>query len=966
MDYDHLDPEGSLMDRIQALIQPPQSEESSKKIKKVDKEARKQGRSVNNDNCDSCGEGGDLLCCDRCPCAFHLTCCDPPLEEDDIPDGEWLCNECKARPEEDHEVKGKEQPNIANNTEDHSATSAKDSENSKPESPFSTLVKMTTGKNPTTFTLPPELKCNTFFPGDRKRKNSTEEKVVPVKNGRRHGEEEERSIPPGCLCFACSRSELTNQLVHCDFCPLAFHMDCLNPPLTTVPSGMWMCPNHAEHAEPGLRDPRFSKRLQAYNDLRSNISQHTIKMNFLQRVHRMKKHPSFKRKALLPTTRRATLVPQAVKDHYRSPPIQLLPEHIRKMQEPLPLHALPLTTPSVEEQEEWLKSVISLQCGIAKHLSQPPVSKTSTPVVNHTDSSSVKGEFSSLNTYSSASAISASSTAVKEPTVNGLSHKSDLTNHISSLPASSGVQSACISRVVTTTITTTSGGKTITKPLTILYASPSKLQTHMNGPLSTKAGGNSSSLVNMCSVSSTHLPSQVLVKQEPKSVEKQMVCNDLTQLSGECKQLSSDPAKLVNDIGHVNNVKAKISVDTVKTLAVPTSSTSSVVNTTASVVARNISTAIAAGSSSSSNATKSASSTPTKLIVLTSTNSGNIIKTIATAGLSAGGTSQIPGGSIVTLAAPGNSTNPVKIGAVSASTSASVGSSPNKGTQAAAASTSVATANAINSICAAAGVDAFNELAKLDPRLIQVLAYQRLQQLLTQKPVPPSPVASRKISFNGLKETIVLPQQAVPAGRSIAVLCPLSGTGPVCPMIHKCLSLGQGPDMDLCLQEYGHCNFISQKHCSIFYDETSKQYELINYSEHGTYVDNVLYSCDFSDKMNRHVLSSKDLDPSKVAKNKLLAAASSQGRQNSKTKGSRRTVGLGVQRIMKTCNCTTSSSNLIGGSGAGWEGTALLHHGSYIKLGCAQFVFSITSHATKLPSSGGKASKVDDKKATTL
>ena len=25
---------------------------------------------------------------------------DPPLEEDDIPDGEWLCNECKATPKE--------------------------------------------------------------------------------------------------------------------------------------------------------------------------------------------------------------------------------------------------------------------------------------------------------------------------------------------------------------------------------------------------------------------------------------------------------------------------------------------------------------------------------------------------------------------------------------------------------------------------------------------------------------------------------------------------------------------------------------------------------------------------------------------------------------------------------------------------------------------------------------------------
>ena len=28
------------------------------------------------------------------------------------------------------------------------------------------------------------------------------------------------------------------------------------------------------------------------------------------------------------------------------------------------------------------------------------------------------------------------------------------------------------------------------------------------------------------------------------------------------------------------------------------------------------------------------------------------------------------------------------------------------------------------------------------------------------QPVPPSPVAARKISFNGLKETVVLPQQA--------------------------------------------------------------------------------------------------------------------------------------------------------------------------------------------------------------
>lgn len=29
---------------------------------------------------------------------------------------------------------------------------------------------------------------------------------------------------------------------------------------------------------------------------------------------------------------------------------------------------------------------------------------------------------------------------------------------------------------------------------------------------------------------------------------------------------------------------------------------------------------------------------------------------------------------------------------------------------------------------------------------------------------------------------------------------------------------------------------------------------------------------------------------------------------------------------------------------AGWEGPAVLHHGSHIKIGCFQFIFSITSH----------------------
>ena len=44
---------------------------------------------------------------------------------------------------------------------------------------------------------------------------------------------------------------------------------------------------------------------------------------------------------------------------------------------------------------------------------------------------------------------------------------------------------------------------------------------------------------------------------------------------------------------------------------------------------------------------------------------------------------------------------------------------------------------------------------------------------------------------------------------------------------------------------------IKLKHFEFFFSfcfQTTRHYELLNYSEHGTTVDNVLYSCDFSDK----------------------------------------------------------------------------------------------------------------------
>jgi hypothetical protein len=50
---------------------------------------------INEEFCSYCKEGGNLLNCDRCPSSFHFLCHEPPLELDQIPKGDFLCNKCE-------------------------------------------------------------------------------------------------------------------------------------------------------------------------------------------------------------------------------------------------------------------------------------------------------------------------------------------------------------------------------------------------------------------------------------------------------------------------------------------------------------------------------------------------------------------------------------------------------------------------------------------------------------------------------------------------------------------------------------------------------------------------------------------------------------------------------------------------------------------------------------------------------
>lgn len=46
--------------------------------------------------CRVCKDGGELLCCDACPLAYHTYCLNPPLTY--VPDGEWRCPRCSVEP----------------------------------------------------------------------------------------------------------------------------------------------------------------------------------------------------------------------------------------------------------------------------------------------------------------------------------------------------------------------------------------------------------------------------------------------------------------------------------------------------------------------------------------------------------------------------------------------------------------------------------------------------------------------------------------------------------------------------------------------------------------------------------------------------------------------------------------------------------------------------------------------------
>lgn len=204
----------------------------------------------------------------------------------------------------------------------------------------------------------------------------------------------------------------------------------------------------------------------------------------------------------------------------------------------------------------------------------------------------------------------------------------------------------------------------------------------------------------------------------------------------------------------------------------------------------------------------------------------------------------------------------------------------------------------------------------LERPVLEALAYQRLEQIL-------NPEGENYSTINCQV-------------RARAALFSLNKKPkPPVFMIHKTMTIGNGPNCDLVLSNYGSCSFTSSKHAIIFFDEATNHYELLNYSEYGTIVDDVLYSCNYTEELEGDIkeenddnkIINKEQETSEMVK-AIIYKENPPPSQETKKEG--------------LCKCSMKQKEVKRNDypQEGWEGSAIISHGSIISFGCLTFVFN--------------------------
>lgn len=238
------------------------------------------------------------------------------MNEEDVPPGEWLCPRCRTineikRINEKHsmsrnaisrnEFKQAHHDRTRNSLDRGKNNNHFEYSESNRKirrlfhlyercNPLADLVKISLLLNPKEYELPEDYVPDIQFPGSSKKQmvNSSSREARLSSYSVRRAQELDRDNLPSILrtCYLCRKGWRKAPLINCDYCPLIYHADCIDPPLTNIPSTRWMCPNHVEPIaeEKLLNSSSFSERVKLWSQFSKPIDHESVKTDFLFKI----------------------------------------------------------------------------------------------------------------------------------------------------------------------------------------------------------------------------------------------------------------------------------------------------------------------------------------------------------------------------------------------------------------------------------------------------------------------------------------------------------------------------------------------------------------------------------------------------------------------------------------------------------------------------------------------------------
>lgn len=228
----------------------------------------------NDDYCASCFQPGVFLCCDTCPKSFHFACCNPPLDPDNLPEGDWSCEDCQLR------IQCSTKASVHKLEKEFLG----ELERTKGISLFGKLLFRVEHANPKQFQLPLSIReafldVKTGSHGeylDNSLKEPLNEKQLlgtpygqsltrmDQYNPELHMDQESGKI---LVCYKCRQSKMgtidhpesERLIMSCDYCGTPWHLDCIPRASFKNLGSKWACPLHANSLIP------FRKRRLARN-----------------------------------------------------------------------------------------------------------------------------------------------------------------------------------------------------------------------------------------------------------------------------------------------------------------------------------------------------------------------------------------------------------------------------------------------------------------------------------------------------------------------------------------------------------------------------------------------------------------------------------------------------------------------------------------------------------------------------